>query len=314
LRGKNGTEFIFRGLRHNMSGIKSMAQIDICIIEEAEDVPEKSWRDLEPTIRAPGSEIWVIWNPRTDSSPVDSRFIKSQPPRSKIASVNYSDNPWFPDVLEEQRRHSLQVMPPEVYAHIWNGDYLTAGDAQIFKGKWRIDDFKTPEKVDRFYFGVDWGFAQDPTVITRSFVRDGCLFIDYEAGGVGIEIDEIPALFRLVPGADRWPIKADSARPEIISAMQRAGFNITAAKKWPGSVEDGIEYMRNFREIVVHERCKRVANEMRLYSYKTDRITGEILPIVVDANNHFCDSVRYALDGYIKPGYSGPIGMQVASL
>lgn len=311
LRGRNGTEFIFRGLRHNIANIKSMAQIDLCIIEEAEEVPEVSWRDLEPTIRAEKSEIWVIWNPRSEESPVDKRFRQSRPPRCLVESVNYHDNPWFPSVLEEQRKHSLSVMPPEVYAHIWDGDYLMSGDAQIFKGKWRVEAFQTPANVERFFYGADWGFSQDPTAITRSFIKDGCLYIDYEAGGIGIEIDELPAVFRSIPGADRWPIKADGARPETISAMKRHGFNISAARKWSGSVEDGIAYMRNFRQIIVHPRCRQTANEFRLYSYKVDRLTGDVLPIIVDANNHYCDSIRYSLDGYIKPGHRGQISLSV---
>jgi phage terminase large subunit len=82
-----------------MNAIKSMSNIDLCIVEEAEDVPEVSWRDLVPTIRAPNSEIWVIWNPRKVGSPVDFRFRQNPPPRCAIAEVNYSDNPWLPDVL-----------------------------------------------------------------------------------------------------------------------------------------------------------------------------------------------------------------------
>jgi phage terminase large subunit len=85
IRGYNGTEFLFKGLRHNISSVKSTANIDICIIEEAEDVPEYAWIDLEPTIRAPKSEIWVIWNRKIDGSPVDERFIKNCPPRAAIA-------------------------------------------------------------------------------------------------------------------------------------------------------------------------------------------------------------------------------------
>ena len=84
IRGKNGTEFLFRGLRHNMSSIKSMANIDLCIVEEAEDIPEQSWIELEPTIRAVGSEIWVIWNPRVKGSPVDIRLRQNPPPRSMV--------------------------------------------------------------------------------------------------------------------------------------------------------------------------------------------------------------------------------------
>jgi len=285
LRGKNGTEFIFRGLRHNMSSIKSMAQIDICLIEEGEDIPEKSWLDLEPTIRAPKSEIWVVWNPRTENSPVDDRFIKNTPPRCAIAKVNYSDNPWFPDVLEEQRQHAQKTMDSGLYAHIWEGYYWSNSDAQILKDKWTVQEF-TAGKEERFFFGADWGFAQDPTAITRGFIRDQKFYIDYAVFGYGVDIEDLPELFKQVPGADQWPIKADSSRPETISAMRRRGLNVQAAKKWPGSVEDGIAYLRSFDQIVIHPRCKALIEECRLYSFKRDRLTDEVLPVVVDAFNH----------------------------
>jgi phage terminase large subunit len=93
---------------------------------------------------------------------------------------------------------------------------------------------------------------------------------------------------------------ADSSRPETISHVKRKGFNISGAAKWPGSVEDGISVMKGFRKIIIHERCKRTAEEFRLYSYKTDRLTNDILPIIVDKHNHCIDATRYALAGFIK--------------
>jgi phage terminase large subunit len=74
----------------------------------------------------------------------------------------------------------------------------------------------------------------------------------------------------------------------------------TAVEKWPGSVEDGIEYLRSFESIVIHPRCRRVAEEFSLYQYKQDRQTGQILPVPLDANNHYIDALRYALTKYIQ--------------
>lgn len=135
IRGNNGTEFIFKGLRHNSSSIKSLAQIDLCIIEEAEDVPEESWQALEPTIRAPKSEIWVIWNPKRPASPTAKRFRQVMPPRSAVVEMNYRDNPWFPIELEEQRLHQKETLDDDVYAHIWEGGYSLAGRG-AFHIKW----------------------------------------------------------------------------------------------------------------------------------------------------------------------------------
>ena len=121
----------------------------------------------------------------------------------------------------------------------------------------------------------------------RCFIHDKKLYIDYEAYGVGVEIDELPQLYRSVPESDKWPIKADEARPETISYLaKRCGFNISGAKKWKGSIEDGIAYLKSFDKIVIHPRCKHTADEFRLYSYKIDKVTNEILPVVLDKSNH----------------------------
>ena len=114
--------------------------------------------------------------------------------------------------------------------------------------------------------------------------------------------DQIPALFDRIPQARRWPIQADSARPETISAVSRAGFAISAAKKWPGSVEDGIAFLRQFEQIIVHERCTHTLDELGRYSYKTDRITGQALPDLIDKHNHCIDAIRYSLADYIQRG------------
>ena len=82
--------------------------------------------------------------------------------------------------------------------------------------------------------------------------------------------------------------------------MRRAGFNISAAEKWSGSVEDGIAFLRSFERIVIHERCKHAAEEARLYKYKVDARTGEVLPVIVDANNHVIDALRYAISKLVR--------------
>ena len=102
-----------------------------------------------------------------------------------------------------------------------------------------------------------------------------------------------------VPGARDWPIKGDCSRPETISYLRRQGFNIEAAEKWPGSVEDGIAHIKGFETVVIHPRCKKTLEEFRNYSYKKDRLTDEVLPIIVDKWNHGIDALRYSLDGYI---------------
>lgn len=302
LRGHNGTEFMFSGLRHNIGSIKSKAQIDLCIVEEAEDVPERSWVDLLPTIRAPGSEVWVVWNPRKKGSPVDSRFIQTEQPRCAIVQMNYSDNPWFPDVLEEQRQSDRRTMDPSLYAHVWEGEYYEMSDAQVFAHKWRVDEFEAATGWEGPYYGVDFGFAQDPTTGVRCWIHGRKLYIDYDAGKIGLELDQTAEfLCQRIPVMADHTSRADSARPESISYLKRHGLpRMTGVQKGKGSVEDGVEFIRSFEEVVIHPRCKGTINEFRLYSYKIDRNTGDILPIIVDANNHYIDALRYALEPMIK--------------
>lgn len=139
----------------------------------------------------------------------------------------------------------------------------------------------------------------DPTCLVRCFIQDRTLYIDKEAWGVGVELDETPALFDTIETARKWPIKADNARPETISFMRRRGFNISAAKKWQGSIEDGIEFLKSY-DIVIHPRCRHTIDEFNHYSYKVDKQTGEVLPIVVDSFNHIIDATRYALSDLMR--------------
>lgn len=303
LRGHNGTEFIFRGLRLGIGSIKSLAKIDLTIVEEAEDVPETSWLALEATVfRQPKSELWPIWNPSRDGSPVDLRFRKHPPAGALVVEVNWRDNPFFPENMEILRRREQERLDPNTYAHIWEGAYLVNSDSQIFAGKWSVEDFEPAPAWDGPYQGGDFGFAQDPTAVVRCWISGDTLYVSDEAGKAQLELDDTAsficdAIPRFADYVTRW----DSARPESISHLLRHGLpKSVAVEKWKGSVEDGIAFLRSFRRIVLHPRCVRTAKEFRLYSHKVDRLTGDVLPDVVDANNHFVDALRYAVGPLVR--------------
>ena len=302
--GANGTSFIFAGLRNNISSIKSMSNISLCVVEEAESVPEYSWRDLVPTIRKNKSEIWVIWNPCHKDSPVDKRFRQNVDSDMAVIEINYGDNPFFPGTLETERQRDKRNLDDSVYRHIWEGAYLEISEAQIFKGKYRIAEFEPMDYWDGSYWGCDWGFSVDASTLIKSWIHDEVLYIEYECYAVGVEIDELPQLFDSIKGSRDHVIYADSARPETISYMKRKGFNIRAAQKGAGSIEEGIQHLKSFKEIVIHPRCVKTAEEFRLYSYKTDRLSGDILPVIVDANNHIIDALRYSQEVIMKRGVS----------
>ena len=298
IRCINGSEFIFKGIHNNVQEIKSLEGIDIAVCEEAQNVPDDSWEVLIPTIRKEGSEIWICFNPQMEDDATYRRFVKNPPPDCKSVLINYTDNPWCPEVMKKEAEN-CKAADRAKYEHIWLGHTVLETDAQIFKGKFELLDFEA-EDFTEFYYGADWGFANDPTALVRCFIEDNCLYIDYESFGVGVEIDELPQLFKKVPESSKWKIRADCARPETISYMARHGYNCVAAEKWQGSVEDGIEFLRSFDKIYIHPRCKHLYEEFKYYSYKKDRVSGDILPIVVDAWNHGIDAIRYALQPYIK--------------
>lgn len=121
IRGKNGSVFSFAGLlNHTITSIKSYEGYDRCWVEEAQTVSQKSWDILIPTIRAPGSEIWVSFNPLLDSDPVWVMFVEGKRPDAWVRQVNWSDNPWFPQELELERAH-CKVAQPDAYDNIWEG-------------------------------------------------------------------------------------------------------------------------------------------------------------------------------------------------
>jgi phage terminase large subunit len=314
-----GGIIIFQGMQnHTADSIKSLEGFDICWVEEAQSLSQRSLDILRPTFRKPGSELWFSWNPDKATDPVDAFLRGEHPPQdAAVVQANYSDNPWLPAELQADLEDD-RARDPDKFAHVWGGQYALAAKARVFRN-WTVREFATrPDAIHRF--GADWGFSIDPTVLVRCHVEGRELFVDEEAWDVGCEIDYTPALFagsdtendppkwdnpkgfKGIPGSRKFLIRADSARPETVSYMRRQGFKITEAIKGPGSVEDGVEFLRAF-DIVVHPRCKHVAAELAAYSYKIDPHTEEILPLLEDKDNHTIDALRYALEELRRSGY-----------
>ncbi len=291
---------IFQGMMdHTADSIKSLEGFDRAWCEEAQSLSARSIELLIPTIRKPGSELWFSWNPDQHDDAVEALFNDN--PDAVLVHVNFTDNPWCPDEMHKLAAWQQRV-DYERYSHIWLGGYNTKSDSQIFMGRWRVDDFEPGPDWDGPYHGLDFGFANDPTCAVRCWIGDNTLYIDHDPGRVGLDLDDTAQYFRQrIPGIERHAMRADSARPESISYLQRHGLpRIEGVKKWPGSVEDGIEHLKTYDEIVIHSRCKDMQEEARLYSYKIDRRTGDITDKIEDENNHRWDAVRYALGPLIK--------------
>lgn len=291
-----GGTIIFQGMQdHTADSIKSLEGYDIAWVEEAQSLSQRSLELLRPTIRKEGSQLWFSWNPNFETDPVDALLRGEKPPPDAIVvQANYRDNPWLPDVLKAEIEYD-RTRDPEKFAHVWLGEYQRNSEARVFKN-WTVEEFDSPASAT-YRLGADWGFAVDPSVLVRCWIDGKRLYVDYEAWMIGCEIDQLGDLFRRVPDAEKWFITADSARPETISYMQRHGFpKISAAIKGPKSIEEGVEFLKSF-DIVVHPRCQHVIDELTLYSFETDPLTGTVLPKLADKHNHTIDALRYACEG-----------------
>lgn len=296
IRGKNGSLFIFAGLRGNAAGIKSLEGVTIAWVEEAQTISQASLDTLVPTIRAVGSEIWFTWNPDLPTDPVDAMFKEGGPPDTIDLTVNYYDNPWFKETTLPAEMEYDRSRDPDKYAHVWQGQYRQNSEARVFRN-WRVEDWGEVPVTAELRQGADFGYSIDPSCLVQCYIDGRVLYVPYEAWGLQVEINNLPAMFLEVPGAEKWWTTADSSRPETISYLRNHGFpRVRSALKGARSVEEGVEFLKSF-DIVVHPRCTHLIDELTHYSYKTDSLTGEVLPVLEDKNNHMIDALRYACEG-----------------
>lgn len=322
IRHSNGSLITFVGLRSNIESVKSTEDVDICYVSEARTVSQTSWDVLTPTIRNVGSEIWADYNPEDPKDPVDAKFSgDAVPPGSIVRHINYTENPFFPDVLRVEMEWD-KSRDIEKYNHVWLGLHKTNSEARVFK-KVEVREVPDPPADTVFRFGADWGYSVDPSVLLRMWIDGRTLYIDREAYRVGCETEDLPKLFAGKEGANegevwtpeleaaypgiedakKWPITADSARPETISHMNKRGFKMTGARKGPNSVAEGIEWLQSY-DIVIDPSCKHAAYEFTSYAFKIDEKTNQVLPILVDKDNHVIDAARYATESLRKPRHN----------
>lgn len=154
IKGRNGSEFLFAGLRsQDISKVKSFEGADICWVEEAQTVSKRSWDVLIPTIRKPGSEIWITFNPELEDDDTYQRFVVNPPSRALVIKINWSDNPWFPEELRDEMEH-LKRVDPNSYAHVWEGE-CWSDKGGFFKAEWFRYFTETPSFL-RIYMASDF--------------------------------------------------------------------------------------------------------------------------------------------------------------
>lgn len=305
-RGGKGI-LTFEGMQdHTADSIKSLEDVRLALLEEAQSLSQRSIDLLLPTIiRKDDAEIWALWNPENQHDAIDVMFRgpDGPPPNSIVVPVSYLDNPLIAqasiELAERDRANDI-----DKYNWVWLGHYNVKSKAQIFSGRWKIDEFEAdPQTWDGPYHGGDWGFASDPTAAIRCWIHDRCLWIDYESYEYQLELDDIADRWKCdIPGAATMTTRADSAQPAMISHVRAKGIHgLIAADKWQGSVEAGIKYLQNFQKIIIHPRCKNAQDEFRLYSYKVNG-AGDPTNVIIDANNHCLspDTMIETINGAVR--------------
>ena len=301
-QGVTTGRIIYQGMQdHTADTIKSLEGFSIAWFEEASRMSKRSLELLRPTIiRSEGAEIWFSWNPDQETDPIEKFLVAKTPENAIVSHINFTDNIHCPEVMKDEARIWAEN-DPDTYEHVWMGAYNTKSDDQVLHGKWIVEDYFNETAWAGPYYGVDWGFSTDPSTVIECWIdeKTNTLYIRKELWGQGIETVDMVEFFDRMQGMRKYVVRADNARPEMVSHVKRArdGYpKIQSAEKWAGSVEDGISKLRSFAKIVVHTDCPKFAEECRLYKYKRDRLTDDILPEVVKKHDHLMDALRYAIE------------------
>ena len=166
IRGKNGSEFAFVGLKNNVANVKSYEGVSICWVEEAQTVSRLSWNTLIPTIRKEKSEIWISFNPELESDETYQRFVLNPPANSKVVKINWSDNPWFPETLRLEK-DALKARDIEAYNTVWEGLCRQTVDGAVFAREVQMAELEDritkvaydPSKPVHAVFDLGWSDA-----------------------------------------------------------------------------------------------------------------------------------------------------------
>lgn len=306
IRGWNGTEFIFAGLaQHTVDSIKSYEGVDYCWIEEAQTVSKRSLDVLIPTIRKPGSEIWISFNPLLDSDEVWKRFVENEAPDSLVQQVNWSDNPWFPDVLELERKHAKETAPDD-YDNIWEGKCRSAIHGAIYASEitQAIVDQRigpvgyTPANKVHAIWDLGWNDSMSIILVQRAG-PNALAILDYIEDSHKT-LDHYAALLNKMPynwGKDYLPhdgntkdFKTGQSTAEILRKFGRK----TAQTPNIG-VENGIKAARMIFPRVWFNKSKteRLIECLKRYRRSIPTTTGEPGSPVHDEYSHGADAFRY---------------------
>jgi len=327
IRSKDGKiSYVFAGLRRNIDSLKSKSRIILAWVDEAESVSEMAWQKLMPTVREHDSEIWVTWNPESKESATHKRFREDAPSNCKLAELNYKDNPWFPDVLEQERLTDLEKRP-EAYDHIWLGDYLTHNSGAYYAIEMR--DCKASNRIGFVPYepslGVitswDLGIGDSTSIWFFQATGAEIRVIDYyENAGVGLDhyarvLQEKGYIYKehILPHDVR--VKELGSGKSRLETLDNLGIRpITIAPQL--GVDDGIQAVRSIlpRCWFDAEKAERGIDCLRQYHREYNEINKSWNGRPKhDWASHGADAFRYFAVGYspISDNWSEPIKRRI---
>lgn len=301
-------DFLFVGLRHNIDSIKGKSRVLLTWLDESENISEVAYRKLLPTIMRFGGECWISYNPESPESATHMRFRANKSDRILITECNFEDNPWFDEKLRREMEDDYKYRP-ETADHIWKGEFLTLTEAQVFSGKFRMEAMEPPPGSSPL-IGLDFGFSTDPACAVKIYKIGRVLLWRREFYKRGILHHQLGGEIHKAIGDDvaKYDVVADSSRPDDIAYLRQpisasgGSFQIPRIKpsiKGKGSVEAGVEFIKS-HENVIHPDCPNVMKEFKMFSYRVDRNSGQILPVLASGWDHGIDAGRYALESTMR--------------
>lgn len=320
--GKNGSEFSFAGIRQQgVANLKSFEAVDVCWVEEAQVVTKKSWDVLIPTIRKPGSEIWITFNPELDSDETYSRFVLSPPDGAWVEAVNWSDNPWFPPELEKERTDWLK-RDPVGYKTVWEGKCRPAVEGAIYAHE--IDALIRGNRVCNVPYDpllrvhtvwdLGWNDAMSIILVQKGPADVRIIgFMEDTHRTLDSYVADLKDL-RYNWGRDFIPhdgrakdIKSGKSTEEVLRAL---GRNPSVLAQ--DNVEEGIKRAR-----MMFPRCyfdkgstSELVNHLKRYRRQINQVTGEPGGPLHDEHSHASDAFRYvamALDSMTNDEEMAPL-------
>jgi phage terminase large subunit len=306
IRGKNGSEFSFVGLKNNVANVKSYEGVDICWVEEAQTVSRTSWNVLIPTIRKEASEIWVTFNPELETDETYQRFVVKPPDDCKIVKINWSDNPWFPETLRLEK-DALKNRDPQAYNVVWEGLCRQTVDGAIFAKEMQLAELDgritkvayDPMKPVHAVFDLGWAdstaiwFVQFIGMETRliRYVEDNQQTISHYLALMQTYGYIYDTLWLPHDAQNKTLASNGKSIEEIVRA---AGYKTRVIERTP--ILDSINAARTtFRNCYFdRENCHDGLQCLRHYRYEVDPETGQFgrMPLH-DQYSHGADAFRY---------------------